>query len=369
MSDRKRITWGFLGKQKTYVHSLFKSVPDLTEEDRRRLIEQKMKPYNSADYLDKIKVVVGGGGVYESPTPVTPTPTPSFTPTVTPTAQPTPTPSYTPSVTPSPSVPAIDADAAAFLNAVVLTGGTVDATMSGAVETLVSELKTAGVWSKIDVFLPVIGGTADAHKINLVEPSNATFDYTYFGTVNHGVSGMTTDSNLGAVVPTWYAEELVQSTSGSSHYALYRNRAGSSYGLNGFIGTYEGTPYKLIVNGNYGSDSAYAELYGGNNTGWNAITNNGLGNMTLVRSGTTLSLYQNGSLIQTRTSTTYNFTHNLQKVALLALWWTNYPNNIYDEVGDQRVCTFSIGAGLTSTERADLETAIDNFNTTLGRQI
>ena len=146
----------------------------------------------------------------------------------------------------TPPTPSIDPDAQAFLNAVVAAGGTINSTITEATDVLVSDLKTAGVWTKIDVFLPVLGGTANSHKINLVEPSNATFDYTYFGVVNHSVSGMTRDASLGAVVPTWYVEDLNQSTTGSSHYALYRNRVSADVAINGYLDTSEGNPYRYF---------------------------------------------------------------------------------------------------------------------------
>jgi hypothetical protein len=264
--------------------------------------------------------------------------------------------------------PSIDPDAQAFLDAVVAAGGTIDSTITDATDVLVTDLKTAGVWSKIDVFLPVVGGTANSHKINLVEPSNATFDYTYFGTVNHSVSGMTRDASLGAVVPTWYVEDLVQSTTGSSHYALYRNRVSADVAINGYLDTSEGNPYRYFCIGNNGS-SAYGELYGRYNQSWNAISNNGLGLMTLNKNGSSLSLYQNNSLINTIASDAFYTAPSTEKIPVLAIWWTNYPDNIYPDPTDQRVSTLSIGAGLSSTERADLDTAIENFNTTLGRAI
>jgi len=308
---------------------------------------------------------------------ITPTNTPTITPTITstPTNTPTPsiTPSHTPTLTPTPSstpAPAIDPDAAAYMTAVLNAGGTLDAVMSGAVETLVYDLKTAGVWAKIDVFLPVLGATANSHKINLVEPTNATYDWSYYGSVNHTIEGMTNDSVAGAVIPDFYIEDFVFATSGSSHFALYRNRADAS-GLNGFINTIESTPYQFFVNGCYGANSPYVEMYGGTNTGWNSVSNNGQGVMTLNRTTpTAISLYQDGVLIQTRTDTARPIVSlGKHKPILLALWWNpNYaPDYVYPDFGNQRIASVSYGAGLGSVERSALDIAIMDFNTTLGR--
>ena len=98
--------WGAFGKRKKYKIASFKEVPDLSIEERRKRIMDKMKPwkYSEADpFLSgdmSVEVVFGGGGVYDTPTP---TPTPSVTPfaSPTPTITITPTNTLTPSVTPS----------------------------------------------------------------------------------------------------------------------------------------------------------------------------------------------------------------------------------------------------------------------------
>lgn len=102
--------WGPLGKRKKYRIASFKDVPDLTTEERRRKILEKMKPwkYSEADpFLSgdmNVEVDFGGGGVFATPTPsVTPSATPNASPTPTNTITPThtPTPSITPSITPT----------------------------------------------------------------------------------------------------------------------------------------------------------------------------------------------------------------------------------------------------------------------------
>lgn len=98
--------WGPLGKRKKYKIASFKDVPDLTTEERRRKILEKLKPwkYSEADpFLSgdmSVDVEFGGGGVFFT---ATPTPTPSVTPfaSPTPTITLTPTNTLTPSVTPS----------------------------------------------------------------------------------------------------------------------------------------------------------------------------------------------------------------------------------------------------------------------------
>ena len=71
-----KITWGHIGKTKTYKHALQTERPNLSPEDRKRIIGQKMTPYDSAEL--NIKAVFVGAAPYSG------TPTPSPTPTATP---------------------------------------------------------------------------------------------------------------------------------------------------------------------------------------------------------------------------------------------------------------------------------------------
>jgi len=65
----KNISWGHLGNFRKYKNVASKDDKEKTLEERKREIFEKMKPYNSEDYIDKALFVVGGAGVYETPTP------------------------------------------------------------------------------------------------------------------------------------------------------------------------------------------------------------------------------------------------------------------------------------------------------------
>ncbi len=59
-----------------------------------------------------------------------------------------------------------DADAQAFITATAIT----DLTQQTAINTLVTQLKTYGIWTKMKALYPFVGGTATAHKFNLKDP-------------------------------------------------------------------------------------------------------------------------------------------------------------------------------------------------------
>ena len=81
-----------------------------------------------------------------------------------------------------------DADATAYLSAVTTAGGSTDATIDAAVQTLFVDLKLAGLYSKLVAFYPLIGGIAASNRINA--NSNTSYDLSLFGGWVHNTDGM-----------------------------------------------------------------------------------------------------------------------------------------------------------------------------------
>jgi hypothetical protein len=82
---------------------------------------------------------------------------------------------------------AIDPDASLFLR----TAGITDTTQQSAIDTLVLELKNAGIWSKMKAIYPFVGGTATTHKFNLKDPrdADAAFRLSFVGGWTHSSTG------------------------------------------------------------------------------------------------------------------------------------------------------------------------------------
>lgn len=59
-----------------------------------------------------------------------------------------------------------DADALAFITAANIT----DTTQKSAVTQLVTDLKSANIWTKMKAIYPFVGGTASSHRFNLKDP-------------------------------------------------------------------------------------------------------------------------------------------------------------------------------------------------------
>jgi hypothetical protein len=88
--------------------------------------------------------------------------------------------------------PAFDPDAQAFITATGISG--TDAT---AINTLVVDLKAYGIWNKMEVIYPFVGGTATTNKYNLIDPQDTDGAYriNFQGTWTHNNTGSLATTN------------------------------------------------------------------------------------------------------------------------------------------------------------------------------
>ena len=304
--------------------------------------------------------------VTQTPTPsVTPTasnsPTPSITPSIsiTPSVSITPsisvTPTTTPTPTPSTSVPAGDADANAYIAAIIASGGTTDTTIENAIQTLFTDLKSAGVYTKMFAFYPVVGGVAASHAINAKR--DTTYDLTFAGGWTHGVSGMT--SNASTAYANTHATPQDLGTNGTgydNHHQLItvndntvRGYEGAGPGGNGYLITRsQGSEY-------FSNGSIIQVGIQYDNVGQQIL------NRTAVNSMHGQYQASGGTITKTviRTNTAANITTG-------DIWIGGVSNTSF-KTGNRYIFQ-SIGDGLTDTEVSDLFAAINTFNNSLGRR-
>jgi len=78
--------------------------------------------------------------------------------------------------------------------------GITDVTQIQALDYLVDNLKSTGLWSKMHFIYPFVGGNATSHKFELLDPSNASRELTFTG-VTHNSTGIvgTSAANASAV--------------------------------------------------------------------------------------------------------------------------------------------------------------------------
>ncbi len=247
-----------------------------------------------------------------------------------------------------------DADAQAFITA----AGITDATQQSAINTLVTDLKGYGIWSKMKAIYPFVGGTASAHKWNLKDPRDldAAFRLVFSGGGTHASTGWTPNGVNG------YGDtKLIESTNFSlnnQHISFYSRT--NTNGLFFDIGTTDGVSISTIIS-RY-TDLTYFRVQG-TDTGFTTVTNSAafyLANR--VSSAGTRNL---------RNSTQYIRTASNQGLV------PTYPHYIgalnssgTASLFSPRECAFaSIGDGLTDTEAANLYTAVQAYQTTLSRNV
>lgn len=294
-----------------------------------------------------------------------PSPTPTNTPTmtVTPTVTVTPTMTVTPTntVTPTPTVspgPAFDADAAAYLAAVISAGGTTDSTISAATDTLFTSLKSNGLYNKIKRLYPFVGGVANSNKINAKIPGtndigfNGGWTHNYSGSTPNGTTGY---GNLGIFGSG--GENLVGS---NYHHSIYIGAPKTSGNFEYDIAAELGFPTNELLSES--TDYRYTKV---------ARTDSGQAYQSPPSAYT--GFFANSSsdpdfTLQIRTIQT----PRSQAITLALPSGNTYlgarnNNGVAELFATKQYSFLTIGERLTNTELSNLENAINTFQTALGR--
>lgn len=245
----------------------------------------------------------------------------------------------------------LDFDANEFINAASIT----NQTQKDACNQLVISLKGYGIWTKMKAIYPFVGGTASAHKFNLKDPRNlnAAFRLVFNGGVTHSSTGVLFNGTNG------YADSLLTpSTSlslNSTHVSVYSRTNVISSGA--LVGLQLDTAPQINIFPTFSSN-----LYMRVNSAATAqivANTSSLGLFIANRvSSTQTRNFQNAIL---RTQTANSTSLPTQTIQLSRQGNTNY--------GNFEQAFASIGNGLTDTEALNLYTAVQAYQTTLGRQV
>lgn len=252
----------------------------------------------------------------------------------------------------------IDADAQAFISAASIT----DSTQKTAINTLVISLKSYGIWSKMKALYPMVGGTASSHKFNLKDPRdlNDAFRLTFAGGWTHSSNGALPNGTTG-YADTNLNDNLL--TLNNAHLSTYLKTQND--GLFCDIGA-------IYVIGAQNKETNIFARYG--NIFYPRIqdTNNGiisqtssLGLFVSNRVNTTqIRASYNGALKTLTSNTTGKAGRNIFISA--ANFSTSNNANYYS---NRQTAFISVGDGLTDIELINYYTAIQEFQTILGRQV
>jgi hypothetical protein len=252
----------------------------------------------------------------------------------------------------------IDPDAQAFITATGISGSN-----ATAINTLVVDLKAAGVYSKLQAAYPFIGGTAAAHKYNLINPqdTNAAFRLDF-------VNGATQDSNgvtfngTNQRANTFFAPSTNFASGDSAHLSVYNRTSGK---IDGFF---------LATRGTSGAFTT-AIQFDPTRANFSAINVQEQANGTYTSlQGFILANRSGGSASQFYFNTTEiansSTASSLPTSNTLLLGARNSNTGAQAGTFTAYNCAFAtIGTSLTSGEVTDLYNAIQAYQTTLGRQV
>jgi len=252
----------------------------------------------------------------------------------------------------------IDSDAQAFLTATGIT----DATIESAINQLVLDLKAGGVWTKLDLCYPFVGGTATTHKYNLIDPqdTNGAFRLTFFNSPTHNSDGV--------------------EFNGSNQYATTYFRPSTDFSTGGLNSNHVFVSYFFAASGDDGTDWGIQNTGGGNFWQGGVRTS---GNKAYGRNmSSTFTEIDNSSLVyvygQNRNSSTqYDLNLGKTKTAITSTSSKLPPLDVYLAARNQNTAAggfnnrgfnmFGIGAGLSDAEWDAWVDANDDFQTALSR--
>jgi hypothetical protein len=289
------------------------------------------------------------GGYIQYPA-VCPTPTPTVSPTQT--------------QTPTPTRP-FDSDAATYLNAVLVAGGTgITSTVSAATNTLFSSLKSNSLYTLLDVFYPMLGGTAASTALNGKRTSGTTYDLTYNGGLTYSSSGATGNGLNGYASTNFNNQSTIQDNYSLGFYQFTNNAPAKTEELIMGYRDAVGTPkFQIATNigGSYfvrsGNDTSATASNGGNARGLYVLNRTG---------STTSSMYKNGNTTPIITITG-SYTQGGPSGSIFVWNFSNAGTVYSNGYANQGLNFIFIGKGLTGTQITNFSTIINTFQTTLSR--
>ena len=252
-----------------------------------------------------------------------------------------------------------DPNAAAFLSA----AGITDPTIAAAIETLVIDLKGFGVWTKLKAIYPFVGGTATTHKFNLKNPAdtNAAFRLVFSGGWTHSANGIG-GNGANTFANTFYVPSI-QSDSQNNSAALYvtnNSNSGQPYDLGASNDAGANTdPYALLTR--YTANQVF---FANGNYNQQSTTMDSRGFLMGFIDATNQRLFKNGASIS-------NITIPVASLPSFNLYiGANNGAGLTGLYSNKSFAFASMGGTkITVAEAANYYTAVQAFQTTLGRQV
>ena len=255
--------------------------------------------------------------------------------------------------------PAYDVDAQAFFTAVEGGGDTLTTDEKDGTNTLVVGLKSAGIWTKLKAFYPLVGGTITSQKWNLMNPldTDAAFRLTFDnpGSFTFNAKGWKQAGLASQVANTYLntATELT-ATDFSMGCSIYEaTTTGNYYDM----GNYDGAIENALI-ARYGA-SSYLNLGGGFTATATSLAQ--VETSWIVDSGGTPGMWRDGVSYITYGS-------GLQLASFSMGLGASNRSGVAQAGSDRGYTMFYIGESLNASALiADFTTLINSWQVTLGK--
>lgn len=252
---------------------------------------------------------------------------------------------------------AYDPAATAFFTA----AGITDPTQKSAINTLVTDLKSAtygNLWTNIftgQPIHPIVGGSASAHAVNLRNPG--TNNITWTGGITHSATGAKGNGTTG-----FGDDGFVLSTGQTLNNSGFSFYSGTSNTKSGFdMGANDGVTNTRIA-AYFSGVTPLCDISGVNINGGATGSSTGFYSASNTAAAV-CKTYKNGAQIATNGSATVGLT--ARSMYYMALNTTGTAGSFSD-----RELRFGCKhTGLTDQQAADLYTIVQRFQTALGRNV
>ena len=257
-----------------------------------------------------------------------------------------------------------DADALAFITSASIT----DNTQKTAINTLVTDLKTYNIWSKMKAIYPFVGGVVSSHVYNLKDPRdlNAAYRLVFSGGWTHSSNGALPNGTTG------YANTFLSPNSRlnltSNHFSYYSrsNVAAAQQIEMGVADNLAETPLIAFSIRFTGDIYRYFNPdYNVTNISTSNTDSRGfyVGSRTANNSHKT---FKNGTQQGVNTTT---ITQSTLPSSNLYIGVYNFAPGAPAAYSSKEAAFASIGDGLTDTEAAAFYNAVQTYQTTLSRNV
>jgi hypothetical protein len=255
----------------------------------------------------------------------------------------------------------LDPDAEAF----IIAAGITDATQITAVNQLVLDLKGYNIWGNVMALYPFVGGTAFTHKFNLKNPldTDAAFRIVFNGGWTHSSNGVQ-PNGVNAWGDTFFRPNLIYTINPdiNKFHLGYYSRTNSVSGAD-IGGANSGYSRGFYIMPNYAVNQ-YINVFGSTSTVV-ARFEPSTGFIMLRRNNnsTTIKSSQNGF------TTAFNQNSTLFGQYSMAISGIRMNNNTTTFYSNRQLAFASIGYDIDDIQAANFNTAVQAFQTTLGRNV